>query len=57
MDTEQWLGLGALAAIVAFVVFAFRQGQKVRPKRDGEPADVSAGLIGGNSPEPGGRSD
>jgi hypothetical protein len=33
------LGIIALLALVAFVVSAFRQGMKVKPNRDGAPAD------------------
>jgi hypothetical protein len=35
MTISHLLGAGGLAAIVAFIVFAFRQGQKVKP--DGRP--------------------
>jgi len=31
MTQDQWLGLGAVIVIVAFVIFAFRQGFKVKP--------------------------
>jgi hypothetical protein len=31
MRLDQWLGILAGVALVAFVVFAFRQGQKVKP--------------------------
>ena len=31
MSLHQWLGVGAGVVLVAFVVFAFRQGQRVKP--------------------------
>jgi hypothetical protein len=31
MSLHQWLGVGAVLVLVAFVVFAFRQGQRVKP--------------------------
>jgi hypothetical protein len=31
MSLQQWLGIGALILLVAFVWFAFRQGTKVKP--------------------------
>ena len=31
MNTETILGIGALIVIVAFIVFAFRKGQSVKP--------------------------
>jgi hypothetical protein len=37
---SQWLGLGAVMLIVAFVVFAFRQGDKV--KRSDSPPPPSS---------------
>jgi hypothetical protein len=35
MKTETILGIGALIVIVVFVVFAFRQGMKIRSPNDG----------------------
>jgi hypothetical protein len=31
MTPQHWLGIGACVVLVAFVVFAFRQGQRVKP--------------------------
>jgi hypothetical protein len=31
MSLQQWLGIGAGAAPIAFIVFAFRQGPKMKP--------------------------
>ena len=39
MKTETMLGIGALIAIVAFVVFAFRQGFSVKRKPEGVPPE------------------
>jgi hypothetical protein len=33
MSAHQWLGIGAIVAIVAFVWFTFRQGLAVKPSR------------------------
>jgi hypothetical protein len=40
MTLQQWLGAVAGVALIAFVVFAFRQGQKVKPddRRDNGPS-------------------
>ena len=34
MTLTQWLGMGATAALLAAIVFAFRQGEKVKPSGD-----------------------
>jgi hypothetical protein len=39
MDTEFYIGLAMLAAVAAFVVFAFRQGMKVKPDPAQKPDD------------------
>jgi len=36
-----WLGLSCLAATVGFIVFAFRQGMKVRRPPEGVPPEQS----------------
>jgi hypothetical protein len=40
MSLQQWLGAMAGVALIAFLVFAFRQGQKVKPdnRRDSGPS-------------------
>ena len=49
MTLEQWLGLGALLVLVAFVVFAFRQGQRVKPDhREDRAPGVGSGDGGGS---------
>jgi len=46
MSLHQWLGVGALGLLVAFVWFTFRQGLKVKP--DGRRHDGSGpGFIPG----------
>ncbi len=37
MTLYQWLGIAILLLLVGFVVFAFRQGEKVRPIRQRPP--------------------
>ena len=39
MMTETILGVGALIAILVFIVFAFRQGLKVKNKPEGVPPE------------------
>jgi hypothetical protein len=34
MTLEQWLGMVGGLALVAFIVFAFRQGLRVKPDRN-----------------------
>jgi hypothetical protein len=36
-----WLGIGCLLLIVVFVVFAFRQGMKVKKKPEGVPPETT----------------
>ncbi len=31
MTLSQWLGMGAVALVAAFIAFSFRQGDKVKP--------------------------
>jgi hypothetical protein len=52
MAIDQWLGLGALILLAAFVAFAFRQGGKVKPSGN----DPSGGGIGGQGGDSGGHS-
>jgi hypothetical protein len=39
MKTETILGIAALTVLVIFVVFAFRQGMKVRNRPEGVPPE------------------
>jgi hypothetical protein len=43
MGTSTLLGIAAIVAIVAFVVFAFRQGQGVKRRPQGTPPDNTGG--------------
>jgi len=36
MSATQWIGVGAGILLMGFVVFAFRQGMKVKPDDRGE---------------------
>ena len=44
------LSLIGLAAIGAFIVFAFRQGARVKPARDGAAGDSPLGTAFGSPP-------
>ena len=44
-----WLGVPCLVLVFAFVVFAFRQGFKVRPRRGNTSASDAISLINDNS--------
>ena len=46
MTSSQLLGAGSLIVIIVFVVFAFRQGMKVKP--DDRP-DSGSGFGGGDT--------
>jgi hypothetical protein len=48
MSLQQWLGVGAGVVLVAFVVFAFRQGQRVRPDDREDRAPGPGGDSGGS---------
>ena len=37
MTLAQWIGIPVALATLAFIVFCFRQGQKVKPDSDGAP--------------------
>jgi hypothetical protein len=39
MSLEQWIMLPFAVALFAFIVFAFRQGFKVKPDHSGTPPD------------------
>ena len=41
MEVPDWLGIGCLILFVAFVVFAFRQGMKVRRRPEGVPPEIT----------------
>ena len=46
MNTETILGIGALVVIVVFIVFAFRQGLKVKNKPEGVPPQrIDGGVL------------
>lgn len=50
MAVPHWLiGLAILLVVGAFVAFAFRQGQKVKPDRNKDPDDWSR-ITGGGGP-------
>ena len=34
MTSSQWTGVGAAILLVGFIIFAFRQGLKVKPNKD-----------------------
>ena len=36
-----WLGIGSIILLVSFVVFAFRQGMKVRRPPEGVPPEIN----------------
>ena len=40
MQVPAWLGIGCLILFVGFVVFAFRQGMKVRRPPEGVPPEI-----------------
>ncbi|HEY4919053.1 MAG TPA: hypothetical protein VII40_03015 [Xanthobacteraceae bacterium] len=46
MSGSHWFGWIGVLALVAFIVFAFRQGMKV-PPRDHDGGDGGAGALGG----------
>jgi hypothetical protein len=41
METSAWLGIGSLIVIVSFIVFAFRQGMKVKRPPQGVPPEIT----------------
>ena len=46
MNMETILGIGALVVIVVFIVFAFRQGLKVKNKPEGVPPQrIDGGVL------------
>jgi hypothetical protein len=46
MKTETILGIGALIVLVAFIVFAFRQGMGVKRRPEGvPPEETGAGTL------------
>jgi hypothetical protein len=48
MDLQWWLGLSSLVVIVAFVIFAFRQGSKVKPDHNNRNFSPNDPGIGGD---------
>jgi hypothetical protein len=51
MGGTHWLGWISIVALIAFIVFAFRQGMKVKPDGRG---DGGAGSLGGDGSDHGG---
>ena len=51
MSLHQWLGIGAIGLLVAFVWFTFRQGLKVKPdaREDRGPGVGATSGEGGGS--------
>ncbi len=49
MTGSTLLGIVSLVALLAFVLFAFRQGIKVTKGPEGTPPEYSGGLDGGDS--------
>jgi hypothetical protein len=47
MSAIHWLELGAAVLLIVFIVFAFRQGMKVRPLEPDEQPPVSRYIIPG----------
>ena len=45
MTLHWWLGLLALVALVAFAIFTFRQGFKVKPDPSGNSHDSMGGGV------------
>ena len=46
MKMDTILGIGALMAILVFIVFAFRQGFKVKNKPEGVPPErIDGGVL------------
>jgi hypothetical protein len=57
MAISQWLGLGALTLLAAFIGFAFRQGDRIkRPRKGGYDAGGLAGGDSGGGYDSGGHS-
>ena len=48
MNTTQWAGLIAGAILIAFIVFAFRQGLKTKPDLNNRNDGPSVGGPGGD---------
>jgi hypothetical protein len=42
MALEQWLGPVALVIIIGVIIFAFRQGEKVKPDPENKPPNINA---------------
>jgi hypothetical protein len=43
MAWSSMLGIAALIALISFVVFAFRQGEKVKNRSEGTPENHTSG--------------
>ena len=46
MTLYQWLGIPAALLLIGFIIFAFRQGQKVKPDPNNENRGPSVGGSG-----------
>jgi cbb3-type cytochrome oxidase subunit 3 len=46
MDIPQWLGVPLGVLMIAFIFFAFRQGNKVTRRQEGDPPDRSGSGFG-----------
>jgi hypothetical protein len=47
MTISFWLAIGAGALLLAFIVFAFRQGMKVKPDKERKVEDWPRTTLGG----------
>jgi len=50
MRAIHWLELGGTVLLVAFIVFALRQGMKVRPLDHDEKPPVNRNIVPGDGP-------
>jgi hypothetical protein len=55
MTSDQWIGILTVVALLAFVIFAFRQGLKMRPDNRGDGGLWGSDGDGGHSGGDGGH--
>jgi hypothetical protein len=55
MTLDQWIGIVTIAALLTFVIFAFRQGFKVKPDNRGDHRGYGGSDDGGHSGSDGGH--